>query len=323
MECPRRTAGMAAAGLLILFAMVVTAPTAGAEEDGGSIAGDNAPIVIIEMDNKAGRTSAEPGTLGLVVFYGSISVYFQEYLHVGEYYNLTLSAVSGNGYTTRISPQYINSSYGGSDPITVSVKVPPETPYDTVDQVTIGGTCTLLPNGTRTTIHEETVFVLVEQYHRFEVSLEEEYIKTRGGLEEYHMTIHNRGNGPDSFILELDQTENIRTSDLTVALSHTSVRVEAGETETMTIGVANGEDTENFHVHAVSMHVSSGGARNDGLPLSEQVYIYYRLNDHWLGPEGFAGLIAFIILLTVMMVFVVRFRRRKLVRFRLAQRRDK
>ena len=85
-----------------------------------------------------------------------------------------------------------------------------------------------------------------------------------------------------------------------MALSATNILIEAGESETVMISVANGDDTENFHVHAVGLHVSSVGARDDGLPLEEQVYIYYRLNDHWLGPEGFAGFIAFIILLIVM-----------------------
>lgn len=272
--------------------------------------GDPTVTIIVDEDTK--NALVEPGKNGLVIFTGTIIVEPATDGGASSYYKLDLRATSIQGWPVSISPSSILfMSSGGSGHFSLSVRPPAATPCTEVDTVIIDGTCTTSPGEQQSEIPEERGTILIKQYYIFEVTCPNRQIVTGGGPVVYPFSVHNSGNGVDTFEIAVANSDSLDSHDIKVYFSSKTLTIERQKTGTFTVTVQGGEGTGGYERFAVPIRITSEGSEAEGEAVSETEYIYVELeaSDFVIG-----ALAALIILLIVLMSAVIMLDRRRRMR---------
>ncbi len=251
-------------------------------------------VVTVSLTPASQEADVSPGSSGVVIFSGTVEV------QSGERTVVNLQATAQIG-TAVVSPSSaVVPAGGGSFPISVSVREPPETSYTLTDKVTVGGTWQ--SGALAGPVSETSAQVVIKQFFRMTISTQSPYVEVKPGSQVYFdILIENNGNGRDTFTVEIDpdNLKELTAKDWAVQVGTPKVTIDEKAKKHVTIIATTPQKTTPWKnsIDRIVVVVKSENAQNVGQNVKETYNLYVR--QHGFHIPGFEPAFALLALAMV------------------------
>ena len=265
------------------------------------------PVVNLRWDEgkEVQHANVAPGDSGNVAFTGTVSAdipaggAFQDII-------VNLRVSSEHGWSSSIEPSTILLDPGTEEaPFTVVVKVPPETSYYIDATIMVDGTAQPFPGSSTSEIDPLYGTIKIQQYYRFSLGSETEYIETSPGTDViFELEIMNEGNARDKFSCEVANLDEITRNGFDVELSHSMVEIPEKGRLTIKISISVPEGSKGLGKTNIELKVNS-----EAQPQNERIYqnfvftVKVTEDNIFLTTEFWSVIIGIIIIAVCVIIF--------------------
>jgi hypothetical protein len=224
------------------------------------------PDVTLELIDPNQTAHVAPGEEGTVEFDGVAHVTKPP----GTRVVVSLTAEDTWGSAV-VSPSSILFSQNGEQPFTVTLHVPQKESCETIGTVTVTGRWAMYPGGLSGPAEpNEGVegMIFIEQYYKFTTSVSDTYIETTPGSEvEFKILIENIGNGNDTFLIQLLDSDKLSDKGFKTKLSQVRVDLPINiRVATIILTVDTPSSSSAVGQNTIRVDVCSENGVNEGVP---------------------------------------------------------
>jgi len=257
-----------------------------------------------QTTQSANVTDQEPGT---VTFTGEVSV---DKLPVQRAVVMLESSVD-TGWVSQVSPSTAVFTSTTPQSFTVTAVVPARTLSTLKGMLVVKAT---MNSGGLTAEDTANATITVDQYYLLNVASEAPYFETEkpGISTTYKVLVTNKGNGPDTFALEISNLKDLVSKHWMVGLDkEVTPVVQPGLYGEVTVTVTSPEDSSLFEggPQAVIVNAASVGARTQNLVIALSFPLYF--NQKAIDPVFDVTVPIIVVAVVVAAVAVVAWRWRK------------
>jgi hypothetical protein len=243
---------------------------------------DQAPTVIsvsIRLDQETQEAVVTEQTSASVTFTGQVAV---DKLPAQRAV-VTLTSGVDTGWVSSISPTTAVFTSNTPQEFTVTVVVPEKSPSAIVGRLLVHAA---MSSGSLTAEASDNATLTVKQYFQFQMKSDAPYFEAAkpGVLTVFRLMIENKGNGPDSFALQISNLPDLRSKGWTARLDREVTPVVQGGLEvesTVTVTPPDSGPILEGRPTAIIVKAGSEGARvhNQTISLSFPLYYYQKALD--------------------------------------------
>ena len=266
-------------------------------------------VIEIHMDQAIATAKVGPGNSGVATATGKVVILRWPSSNV-QRISVFLD-VESNGWSATVSPPLITFNYGDrmAKPITLFVMAPQIALYNESRDVKITGTWKAFPAGSSGAlstgeVRPDDVLIKVEQYFYVFLDSPEPYKTAWPGTPvDYTLVIENRGNGLDSFHIEVMNAKALAAAGWAVRIERSSVDIPANGKKEVRITVYPPLKNTGWRNDVMEIPIkvtSKGSVMNE--TLETQTYsFYYRQFGLDLDPVPIGIIIIIIVVIIVVL----------------------
>jgi len=272
-------------------------------------------LVEVHLDHEMSSANVEPCRLIPATISGVVTCDMVGFGSTVSQVDVFLQAET-QSWPALISPAQMKFDISNNEmPFTVVVKVPQETHCSERQTVTITGQWSAYPTGQTGEVPPEDAMILVDQYYSFDLKMDSSFVKASPGQEkELVATLHNRGNGENTFSIEVRNLDDLNNDDVMVTLSQSTMTLESDQEREFEIRVNLPSDIGPGVVSVVISAVSQG--ETGEIPGEKVIDVHLRvdmLDSIAFNPITYL-IIAIIIAVVAFSVFMRKKRKRKKIK---------
>jgi len=261
---------MRAAFILAVLALFALSPSAACAPP------DAIPAIIgvsVSLDQETQVAHVTEQSPGIVTFTGQFSV---DKLPVQRAV-VTLDSRVDTGWVSNVSPSTAVFTSTTPQSLTVTVVVPQKTLSTVTGTLIVHAT---MNAGGQTAEDTDNATITVEQYYMLNLTSENPFFETDkpGVSATYKVLVANRGNGPDSFALEISNLKELVSWRWAVALDKEATPpIQPGLNSEVVVTVTSAKDASVFEAmtRALVLKASSVGASANYQNISLSLHLYY------------------------------------------------
>ena len=180
------------------------------------------PVVTIKFLEREEEQVADvrPGEHGTVQFPGTVEARLPAGSNIQDVV-VNLEGYTGEGWTVEINPSTVQVDPGGTATFSATVSVPPETSSEISDTLTVEGTAYAFPGtGDSSEVPPAHGSIRIAQFFMYGLDCKEpEKQATFDEQIDFDLIITNFGNGKDIFLIDIDNFEKLKVSEITARTS--------------------------------------------------------------------------------------------------------
>jgi hypothetical protein len=266
-------------------------------------------VVIIELPAEPVEVDVSPGSSGLVEVDGTVTC-----RKVGpDEVKVYLQASSETGGANVEPPSLVFSGVSGSEetkPFKVTTRVPMGYPSSETPTLTVSGY--YVQGGLTYSINSNSVMIIVLQYYKLLVSIEEGEMEVESGENaNIGMQIYNAGNGEDTFLIDFENREDLRNHDFNLP-EPKEITFSEDESRNITLAIGIPEDISG--TFQIRISVLSKGSEQSDSPEKELRTCFLNVKKSISGQIVslfISPITLLIVVVIVVVVLILRMKRKK------------
>jgi hypothetical protein len=224
------------------------------------------PTVTIELLESSQTAHVGPEENCTVTFNGVVSVT----CHPATEVTVSLTAEDTWG-TAAVSPSTLMFSESGNQSFITNVRARPRESTSNTGTVTVLGRWEMTPGsfaGPADPQQGAVGRIDIAQFYKFTLSSSEPYKEiSPNENDEFLLTVQNKGNGQDTFSIEIENKDELSSRDYHVSLSQISVEIlENPAEENIRINIDTPSDISGKTYQSIRVEVTSDNGIDEGLP---------------------------------------------------------
>lgn len=267
-------------------------------------------LVVIHINETEQTAAPNPNAEGTVEFTGRVSA---ETPQQGRTIVVDLST-SDPWDTSTITPTEVQFSVDNTvDKLfTVTVSVPAGESSSKIGTLRVTGKWQITPGTLSGDCTPASASVYVRQYFYFTVDSPKPVLDSLPGTqEEFKLDITNEGNGPDNFLVEIQNIDQLTDNGFNINIEQQRIEILENEKQTVNIRVRSPSSSEGVGEHLILVAVTSENGEAEGLgPDFISLTLKVESAGILLVPEVYIPLII-IIAVVIVAVFWIRKKRKK------------
>jgi preprotein translocase subunit SecG len=269
------------------------------------------PIVIISLIETNKTAQVGPGETGVVHFYGRVNATINPLVTI----KVSLSVTDTWG-SAIVSPSSIEFTSSGEQEFGIGLRVRPRESCNTVGKVTVTGRWTMYPgdlSGSAEPKEGVDGNIFVAQFYQFSIHPENDNSREEkpGAEIEFEFSVENKGNGIDSFSIEIINLDELSDNNIDASLSETSIVIQSKETRFIKLYVELPSDMESFGDHNIKVKVTSDNGIIKGIAPQKLTFHVEIPEESFTETTEFSIIIPSIIIACALIVIILLLRRKK------------
>ncbi len=263
-------------------------------------------VVIIELPAEPEEVDVSPGSSGLVEVDGTVTC-----RKIGpDEVKVYLQASCETGGANVEPPSFVFSGVSGSEetkPFKITTRVPMGYTSSKTPTIMVSGY--FVQGGVNYDINPNSVMIIVLQYYKIQVSIEEGEMEVESGENaNINMRVSNVGNGEDTFLIDFENREDLRNHDFNLP-EPKEITFAQDESRNITLTVGVPEDISG--TFQIRISVLSKGSEQSDSPVKVLTYCFLNVKKSISGQivslfiSPFALIIAAIIVV-IILIFIMK-----------------